>query len=173
MIATSPAALNTLPDLIVTAVNGPAVARPSGTSPLVLVTVCNQGTMSSSTMAEIYFSSDSTITSSDFRSISLSIPSLNTSQCHTASASAWTPGEGTWYLGAIVDPQNSSAEQREDNNVLVGNVMVTRELPNLTVASVKAAESAVPYGAFTTEVSVCNRGFMDSPQTNLEVRVST
>jgi subtilase family serine protease len=160
------------PDFVITAVNGPTTARPYGSPPIVLVTVCNQGTTSGSPTPEIYFSSDSSLTFDDFRSAPVSMPTLNPGQCHTASAPAWSPGEGSWYLGAnIMSPQD--AELSFDNNALLGNPIVTREWPNLAVTSVKAAQSVLPGNPFTTDVSICNRGFLDSPPTYLELRVST
>jgi hypothetical protein len=111
------------PDFVITAVNGPTVASPYGSQPLVLVTVCNQGTSAGSPSPEVYFSSDSSLTFDDFRSVRLSMPTVYPGQCHMASAPAWTPGQGTWYLGAnIMLPQD--AELLFDNNALLGNVIV-------------------------------------------------
>jgi hypothetical protein len=51
------------------------------------------------------------------------MPTVYPGQCHMASAPAWTPGQGTWYLGAnIMLPQD--AELLFDNNALLGNVIV-------------------------------------------------
>jgi hypothetical protein len=51
------------------------------------------------------------------------MPSLSPGQCHTGSAPAWGPGEGTWYLGAtIMSPPGM--ELFLDNNALLGNAIV-------------------------------------------------
>ncbi len=119
------------PDFIVSAVSGPASAT-SGQQLSVSVTVCNQGTVSGSAPVEVYLSADATITpngptgpSPDFFVGYAASPYLNAGQCQvlTVQGPASVPTTGSYYAGAVVDPQSSIAELIDDNNTRAGTLV--------------------------------------------------
>jgi subtilase family serine protease len=50
------------------------------------------------------------------------VQTLSPGECRTEQVPAWlsSPSEGSWYLGAAVDPGNGLVELIEDNNTRVG-----------------------------------------------------
>ncbi|ADO68327.1 CARDB domain-containing protein [Stigmatella aurantiaca] len=113
-------------DFIVSALTGPtSVAR--GKPFTSTVTVCNQGTQGQNTLVALYLSSDKVITPPgptvpsflhDHPVGSMNTASLLAGQCQTlpVQGAASVPWVGTYYLGAMVDPQNNRLELIEDNN---------------------------------------------------------
>ncbi|MCP3138825.1 CARDB domain-containing protein [Pyxidicoccus xibeiensis] len=163
-------------DLVVTQVTGPASVG-SGDAFTATVTVCNQGTESSGSFGQsqvdLYLSLDDSLTApqpgmplpTDQRLIgSLSVQSLNAGQCitRTLPASAMLPpdaqGDGGYFLGAIVDPNQSEQELREDNNVHVAGRLGVGSRADLVVTELKGPASAAPGDTFTATVTVCNQG---------------
>lgn len=132
------------PDLVITSVSGPTSVR-TGTTFTATVRVCNQGTTSSSGNmdVELYLSSSdrlelpyqpwpSTPPDGQVMIGAVSVQSLDAGQCVTRNTqvTAYTPPgsgpTGFFYLGAFVDPWQSSEELREDNNILADRlIMVT------------------------------------------------
>jgi subtilase family serine protease len=166
------------PDLVVTAVSGPASIAP-GQGFTASVDVCNQGTQSSmgSSRLELFLSMDTEVTPPE-----LSMPSpglereqmpigfvdlnqpLAPGQCVTKSvpASAQLPQDApidsALYLAAIIDTGRMELELREDNNVFVGGLMGVGHRPDLVVTGVSAPASAGQGESFTASVTVCNQG---------------
>lgn len=126
------------PDLIVTEVTAPFSVR-SGDLFTTTVKVCNQGTVStgmSTGRLELFASTQPVLefpmgpgspgmSSSQVSLGSVELGALQPQQCTTrqltapAMAPAGTPGYGLFYIGAIVDSQQTVMELREDNNAFV------------------------------------------------------
>ncbi|WP_304988523.1 CARDB domain-containing protein, partial [Corallococcus sp. CA053C] len=154
------------PDFIVSAVTGPASAT-SGQQISVSVTVCNQGTVGGSAPVEVYLSADATITpngptgpSPDFFVGYAGSPYLNAGQCQvlTVSGPAYASTEGAYYLGAVVDPQNSLSELIENNNTLTGSRIGVGNRPDFIVSAVTGPASATSGQQISVSVTVCNQG---------------
>jgi subtilase family serine protease len=118
-------------DFVVSTVSSASSVR-MGQSLTVSVTVCNQGTQSGSTQVEVYLSADTTITpngpagpSPDSFVGSMPTATLAAGQCQVLSVvgPAYVPATGSYYAGAVVDPQNGLTELIEDNNTKAGTLV--------------------------------------------------
>ncbi|MFL5348982.1 MAG: CARDB domain-containing protein [Hyalangium sp.] len=148
------------PDLWVSQVSGPASA-PSGSGYFVTVTACNQGTGSADSLVRLYLSSDTSISSTDTLVGSVSTGSLRPQQCTTLNVQTRGPvhvADGLWYLGALIDPDNTVSEVSETNNARVGTRMAIGSGAELQVAQVSAPASLSPSSRFEASVQVCNPG---------------
>ncbi|WP_257454155.1 CARDB domain-containing protein [Archangium lipolyticum] len=154
------------PDFVVSAVTGPASALP-GQQLTASVMVCNQGTQAGTTSVEVYLSADTTITpngptgpSPDGFLGSAAPQYLTAGQCKalTVQGSAYVPADGTYYLGAVVDGQNSLAELIEDNNAKAGNRIGIGNKPDFFVSAVSSASTVKQGQSLTASVTVCNQG---------------
>lgn len=148
------------PDLVVTEVVAPPSAV--GTIPIA-VRVCNAGTgaAAASDVAVVLADVDGPVPSSPYGDgvvhlMSVSVPSLAEGECQHVSGSAAAPAFGPMRVGAIVDPNRTVLELREDNNGFVGAVIGLGAGPDLAVASLDLPPSAD--GAFVATAEVCNRG---------------
>ncbi|NOK14880.1 CARDB domain-containing protein, partial [Corallococcus exercitus] len=123
------------PDLVVTEVTAPFAVR-GGEMFLTTVTVCNQGTQPSwgNSQVEVLLSTQPTLafqggmpgsSSTQVTLGELDVGELSAQQCTTRQLFTSTdtlPGyqsSGLFYLGALVDSQQSVMELREDNNAFV------------------------------------------------------
>ncbi|MFP2930198.1 CARDB domain-containing protein [Pyxidicoccus sp. 3LG] len=167
------------PDFVVSSVTGPASAQP-GTSFSASVRVCNQGTAPSPTHVELYLSQDSTITppvqpgpGSDVFVGHAPIASLAAGECQTVTVAAQGMGapEGTWYLGAVVDPFNGTPEFFEENNTRAGGRIGIGYRSDFVVSSVTGPTSIQPGQAFNLTAKVCNQGTM-TERTDVELYLS-
>ncbi|WP_437807477.1 CARDB domain-containing protein [Sorangium sp. So ce1078] len=162
------------PDLVVSAVSGPPSVFP-GSWFDASVTVCNQGTQPSyGAELDVFFSSDGQITPADFPVGSDGyVPYLSPGECFSATidAHAYVP-DGTYTLGAIVDPTDWVLELIETNNVSAGGVIGIGYGPDLVVSSVSGPPSTAPYGMFDASVTVCNQGTQPTYGTQVELRLS-
>ncbi|NOJ97334.1 hypothetical protein HMI51_30885 [Corallococcus coralloides] len=179
------------PDLVITAIGGPANIEPSGQAQ-VPVTVCNQGTQpSASQMVEFFLSTDSTPPELDAlegfpepgSGVSLAgtadIPSLPANACITkegsfhADAPATEP-EAPLFLGAIVRAWSFNDELRTDNNAFVRGRIGVGFAPDLVVTEVTAPFAVRGGEMFTTTVTVCNQGTQPSTwNSQVELLLST
>jgi subtilase family serine protease len=169
-----------LADFTVTAVNGPASARP-GDLLTATVTVCNQGTVSGSTQVQLVLSADTTIRFSnngppheqDLPLTSFPTGTLASGQCTTqqVQTSAQPPQEGAWYLGAVADPGNSVQELMETNNTRASKVLGIGLQADFTITTVSGPASVRPGDPFTAKVTVCNQGTV-SGSTEVQLVVS-
>ncbi|WP_437775088.1 CARDB domain-containing protein [Sorangium sp. So ce1097] len=163
------------PDLVVSAVSGPPSVFP-GSWFDASVTVCNQGTQpSDGAELDVFFSSDGQITPADFPIVSDGhVPSLSPGECFSATidAYAYVP-DGTYTLGAIVDPTDWALELIETNNASAGGVIGIGHGPDLVVSSVGGPPSTAPYGMFDASVTVCNQGTQPAYGTQVELRLSS
>ncbi|WP_224361111.1 CARDB domain-containing protein [Hyalangium versicolor] len=168
------------PDFIVSAVTGPASALP-GQQLTASVTVCNQGTVGGSAPVEVYLSADATITpngptgpSPDSFLGSAAPQYLTAGQCKAVvvQGPAYVPADGAYYLGAVVDGQNSLAELIEDNNTKAGTRLGIGSKPDFIVTAVTGPASATSGQQLTASVTVCNQGTQGG-STGVEVYLST
>ncbi len=178
------------PDLVVTALTGPASVRRNEPFSSAL-TVCNQGTAQSSpSQAQVFLSTEPSLVLPDWNNPGaplpesqtpageLSIPSLSAGQCFTgtASGSAYlppsVPGEA-FHLGAIVDVWRDVEELREENNTFVSGRIGVGDGPDLVVTALTGPASVQPNDAFTATVTVCNQGTASSYSSDLELFFST
>ena len=144
-----------LPDLVITTFLGPATVK-IGDLFYIAITVKNQGTTDAGPFRLVlYFSTDSTITSSD-----ILLPNHYELQGLAAgvefyggcpSAPCWILPAGiqprNYYLGAIVDDQNSVAESNENNNIAVAST------GTVTIFSSSGPEVVTPPGTPTGPAS--------------------
>ncbi|QRN99926.1 hypothetical protein JRI60_13275 [Archangium violaceum] len=154
------------PDFIVKTVTGTQQARPGDSFPA-SVTVCNQGTLAGDAEVALVLSSDPVITGprspggSDVSVGRVSPGYLPPGQCTTQRLNAFIESslpEGSWYLGAVVDPLDVRRELFERNNTRAGDVMGIGDRPDLVVTKVVGPASARPYTTFTVSATVCNQG---------------
>ncbi|MEK6698253.1 MAG: S8 family serine peptidase [Nitrospirota bacterium] len=116
------------PDLIVTAINGPASAAAGG-SFTISDTIANQGT-GSVTQAPyyvgFYLSQDATITTSDIIIGRRTLGGLLSGESGTGTTTVTAPSDiqrGTYYFGAVVDYDGQITESNESNNILPGSMI--------------------------------------------------
>ncbi|HEY8210992.1 MAG TPA: CARDB domain-containing protein, partial [Myxococcaceae bacterium] len=163
------------PDFIISAVSTAASALP-GAMAQVTATVCNQGTMGANApVVELYFSTDATITGTDFfAGILANAPFLEPGACATQTQGSPLPGSaGTWYAGAIADRPNSIPELLEDNNALAGSRIAVGNGPDFVVSSVTSAGGVFPNGSMQVTATVCNQGTQGASVPFVEVFFST
>ncbi|WP_257460614.1 CARDB domain-containing protein [Archangium lipolyticum] len=166
------------PDLIVTAVTGPVSARTDG-SFTVSVTVCNQGTEWGHPQVAVFVSPDPVISgqgpsSDDIQVDSFFFGSLAPEHCDTVRVRAdlnFVP-EGTYTLGAVVDPDNEQLEFIENNNAHAGGQMVIGNQPDLVVQSVTGPANVELGSSFQALVTVCNQGTVPSITTEVLLALS-
>ncbi|WP_146209838.1 CARDB domain-containing protein [Vitiosangium sp. GDMCC 1.1324] len=157
-------AVSSGPDFVVTSVKGPPSVRQGGDI-TVSVEVCNQGTQEGNTDVDLYLSADGVITppvppspASDLVVGHMYIGYLSPGQCQTRNVRLWLSTEGTYYLGAGVDPSNTTIESNENNNLQVGNRIGVGDQPDFVVTSVTGPTSMRPGDVSTASVEVCNQG---------------
>ncbi|SEU35811.1 CARDB domain-containing protein [Stigmatella erecta] len=152
-------------DFVVTQVSGPTSAD-QFTEFNASVTVCNQGTREGSTQVEVYLSTDTTLTvahpqgpMSDFLVGWGYVPSMAPGQCQTVAVTqGQVPGDGAYYLGAVVDPGNTYIELVEDNNAKTGGRLGVGDAPDFIVTQVSGPPSSEPGDNLPATLTVCNQG---------------
>lgn len=148
------------PDLWVSSVTGPSSTTP-GSGYFITVTACNQGVGSVDAQVKLYLSEDTSITSEDALVGSTPTGPLRANQCttlHVQTRGAAGISEGLWYLGALIDPEDSVSEVSETNNSRAGTRMAIGSGPDLVVSRVSAPASVSPSDRFEAAVEVCNKG---------------
>jgi hypothetical protein len=112
------------PDLVVTAVTGPASA-PLYSEVVLTVEACNQGqSWSYGTIVEVVLSSDDAIDSGDTPVGSAWLDPLAPGACQTLSLPVFPfQPEGSYVLGARVDPAGNTWELIESNNAIAGGAI--------------------------------------------------
>lgn len=117
-----------LPDLIVSALTAPSLGT-LGAGIEIAVTVTNQGTVSSAaSRLGLYFSADSSITTSDILVASCSTPILAAGGSNSCSGAVMIPASliaGNHYFGAIVDSLAVVSESSEANNTRSSAIVVS------------------------------------------------
>ncbi|NOK39672.1 hypothetical protein HMI49_41570, partial [Corallococcus exercitus] len=180
------------PDLVITAVGGPANMAPSGQAP-VSVTVCNQGTQPSPMQrVDLYISTESTPpqlpipggppdpNSGVYLVGMVDIPPLPENACVTREdilhSSPLSSGPETpLFLSAVVHATwPPSYELRTDNNAFVRGRIGVGYAPDLVVTEVTAPFAVRGGEMFLTTVTVCNQGTQPSWGNNqLDLILST
>ncbi|MCA9553185.1 MAG: hypothetical protein KC933_24320 [Myxococcales bacterium] len=155
------------PDLVITAIEAPASARPYDLIELG-VTVCNQGTSPAGYVEVTTYASADGVVQGGFPGQPGADPlmgfgnlsGLEAGECRRMSISgpAAVPTEGVYYLGAIVDAMDATPELIEDNNAFVGPRLGVGNGPDLVVAEVATPASAMPGTPIDVAVTVCNQG---------------
>ncbi|WP_438038005.1 CARDB domain-containing protein [Sorangium sp. So ce128] len=161
------------PDLIVSAVEGPPSALP-GSSFDAEVTVCNQGTLPSyGGDVELRLATDDHAAYTGFYLGSAPVPYLDPDQCTvvTIPTSLAAP-DGTYHLGAIVDPYAWTQELIETNNTSASSVFGVGSRPDLIASVVSGPSIAAPGSGFDAIVTVCNQGTTPSGSTSVDVLLS-
>lgn len=164
------------PDLVVTAIDAPPSTDGQFSA---TITVCNQGTASSSStdveliltlddVIETYFGNPYT---QDFPAGGAPIPTLNPGQCTNAAINGYAPAPSpAHYLAAIVDPYDSIPELVESNNDFLGDLIGIGYDADLIVSAIAAPPSA--NGNATITVTACNQGTAPSSSFDVELYVS-
>ncbi|MFP2903486.1 CARDB domain-containing protein [Pyxidicoccus sp. 3LFB2] len=151
-----------------TAVTGPASSQPGQTFNAT-ATVCNQGTQATpSTGLALYLSQDTVITPStspgqgpDLSVGAASLGALAPGGCQTVTLPvSYSPQEGIWYLGAVVDVGNTVPEFFEDNNSRASSRVAIGNRPDYVVTSITGPASVQRGQPFSASVRVCNQGTM-------------
>ncbi|MDC0712467.1 CARDB domain-containing protein [Stigmatella sp. ncwal1] len=152
-------------DLWVSSVNGPSSALP-GSAFWATVTACNQGVRSARSTVHLLLSVDASISATDLRIGTAETGLLHPNQCatlHVPVLGETAVPEGRWYVGALIDPEDSVEELSESNNARAGLPMAFGVGPDFLLAQVEAPDSLLPSGEFLTEVTVCNTGTVSAP----------
>ena len=160
-----------------TELNTPASAAP-GQQLTVPVTVKNQGTASARNFnVTLYFSTDSTITTSDRWLNAAYVGSIAAGAQQTFNLVVTVPAavNGTYYLGVIADPGNGVIESNEANNsvakaVTTGSVAGSADL---AVSALSVPASAAPGQQLTIPVTVKNQGTVTAQNFNVTLYFST
>ena len=155
------------PDLVVESPTVSELAPAAGASFTLSATVRNQGNgASNSTTLRFYRSSDSTITSADWRVDIEAVPGLSASESAVPVLSLTAPAApGTYYYGACVD---TVGRETDRTNNCSSAVAVTVVGPDLVVDTPTVSELAPAAGAsFTLSATVRNQGNGASNSTTL------
>lgn len=125
------------PDLTVTAITAPP--RAGTAAPFELSTTMTNAGLGKAiaVFVNVYVSTDDTITTSDRLVATHEVPIAGGGAVATTTTSVVLPCDlpaGSYRLGAIVDPQGSTLESNEANNVLAGPTLVV-DGPDLALAS--------------------------------------
>jgi hypothetical protein len=135
------------PDLIVLSVDGPTSATPGGTI-AITDTVKNQGSASAGPFyVYFYLSTDTTITTSDTQLGSRYLASgLSAGASSSSTTNVTVPtsaATGNYYIGAIVDKDNTISESNETNNTGYDSTPITVLSVNMSYA--RSGHCAVAY----------------------------
>jgi subtilisin family serine protease len=148
------------PDLVMTAVSGPASGEKGGTITLAN-TVCNKGPGSAGFFyVGLYFSTDATIVTTDPRLGERFVSGLAPGDCSNANTTVTLSGltPGTYYIGAIADSFSQVQEDNETNNSLAGDTITVIIGEDLVMTAVSGPASGQRGGAITLSDTVNNQG---------------
>lgn len=167
-----------LPDFVITDVEAPSRVYWRGPFE-VAVTVCNQGSRAGSTDVSVFASRDPCITKVD--ALLGSVPSgwLSAGACASLSIAARKDAShsGTWFVGALADPDAQVREGSEENNSAEAVPVTFDSLPDFVVESVTMPSVVLPDADFQASALVCNRGrgdevtsvrFFQSPDAHID-----
>ncbi|MEL7370585.1 MAG: CARDB domain-containing protein, partial [Myxococcota bacterium] len=165
------------PDLAVTDVVTPPSADGAFNAS---VTVCNQGTVPSGPdSVTLYASTDALIESTlvvpfstDFPLGGTSVPGLDAGQCTVLAVAGISPPTfGPFFVGAIVDEQQTVAELVETNNVKVVGPVGFGSGVDLVINAMTIP--SILNGPQTANVEVCNVGTLASPGSDVSLAASS
>lgn len=167
------------PDFRVGSLFVPTSAVPGATF-TATANVCNVGTAPGFTDVRLLLSTDAVLTSSptplptDDLIIGTASLNLNPGACQAIpmTAVAQAPnGDGSYFVGLIVDPANLVPELNETNNKSAAPSMLIGNGPDFSITSISSPVSVLPGATFSAVVSVCNLG-TQSGTTRLDVVLS-
>lgn len=171
--------IGAMPDFTVSSVSIPSSALP-GAPFTGSTTICNNGTVASSTSVVVVLTSARTFTVNPPSPSVLQVaqfpvtlePGRCASQSFTAPANA--PGGGSSaFVGVVVDPFNAVPEFSETNNQTASSSALNiGSMPDFTVSSLTGPSAVRPGEPFTATAFVCNRGTV-SAGTIVQVRIGT
>jgi subtilase family serine protease len=150
-------------DLSLTSVSGPTAAA-TGQTVTLNATVTNPSRVATGGNLSVgfYASGDATITTNDTKIASALLPPIGAGQSVAATASvALLPSltAGTYYFGAIVDPDRLLPESSETNNARAGNTVLVSYGPDLIVSALGTSTTTVNRGAtLSVTYTVFNQG---------------
>jgi subtilase family serine protease len=162
-------------DLVVTAVTPPPGTLRAHGQAIVSVRVCNHGRApAEGAPLELRVSRDPALSSDDMPVGNGASPWLLPDACADVPVPAYlsVPEEGAYYLIAVVDPFDYVVEILDDNNTAASQRVGIGHSADLVVTSISAPPSAQPGASFQIAVTVCNRGQMSSPFTEVEVKAA-
>ena len=180
IVASSSAQLTVLdcgPDLEPTSVSGPISGVRGGTAQ-VSVQIANAG-MEDATNVDysIYLSSDSSITGggNDVFIGSDVANSIAQSGSWSGSVNLGIPsnlGDGCWYWGIIVDPNDSIPEMDESNNAMPSSGQFCVEKADIVIDSISIPEDAVSGQSTSVHINISNSGGSDAGSFDVRLMLS-
>jgi uncharacterized repeat protein (TIGR01451 family) len=172
----TPVIIRPAADLVVGLLAGPTNAC-TGKSISVSNVVMNIGTDSASaTSVGIYLSTDTNVTTADFRLGARAIAVLAPGQTNSAVTSFNLPltlAPGVYYLGAIADHVNQLQESDELNNLLIAHLIEIAIGPELLMGEVTSTSAASPGGTINITNTVRNIGCGDATVFNTGLYLSS
>jgi subtilisin family serine protease/subtilase family serine protease len=152
-------------NMALSAVTGPGSAK-DGATVTFSATAVNQGTVASpASTVRWYLSTDNVITTSDFPVGSVAVAALGAGKSALVSANIPVPSNvpaGTYYVGAIVDPDNTLAETNNGDNARAGGLLAVQYSVDLQVTALAAPASGVTGGNYTFNATLKNAGLAAS-----------
>jgi len=150
-----------LPDYVINDLQGPTEGF-LGKTIAVSYTVCNTSLHDApDVQMGFYLSSQNSVNNTDRRIGEQRIPALLPEGCHSSDTSLSIPADlaaRDYYLGAIVDDDDTVHEQREDNNTMVAHVIAIADYVDLTVTSLTGTVKVVPGGIIRATDTICSVG---------------
>ena len=180
IVPTSSAQLTVIdcgPDLEPTSVSGPTSGVRGGTAQ-VSVQISNLGVEDTTSVDyNIYLSSDSSIsgTGNDVLIGSDVTGTITQGSTWSGGVNLGIPsnlGDGCWYWGIIVDPNNSIAEMDESNNAMPSSGQFCLEQADLVIDSIGHSQNAVSGQSTTVYINLSNTGGSDAPSFSVSVLLS-
>ena len=149
-------------DLTLTGVTSPRTAK-NGVSLSLTANLKNQGTATApASTVRWYLSTDNLITTADTPLASVSTASLTAGSTRSVSATATVPisvPAGTFYIGAIADPDNGVPETNETNNARVsGNTTAVSYTADLVMTAAAGPTSGATGQNVTFTGTLANQG---------------
>ncbi len=149
-------------DLVITSVSGP-VGAVGGDNVTLNFEVKNQGIDGAPDGFGMgfYLSSDGGITTSDIFLGARLYGGLNAGGTFAGAVTVPIPrnlSEGTYYVGAVIDHDNSIAETDETNNWLAGNTVTVTGVADLVMTQLRGPASAVNDEDIVLNFDVANQG---------------
>ncbi|MDE0708062.1 MAG: hypothetical protein OSB33_03845, partial [Candidatus Poseidoniales archaeon] len=180
IVASSSAQLTVIdcgPDLEPTSLTGPTSGVRGGTAQ-VSVQIANVGMEDAPNVDySIYLSSDSSISGggNDVFIGSDVVNSISQSGSWSGNVNLGIPsnlGDGCWYWGIIVDPNDSITEMDETNNAMPSSGQFCVEQADLVIDSISASENAVSGQSATVYMNFSNSGGSDAGSFNVQLVLS-
>lgn len=180
IVPTSSAQLTVIdcgPDLEPSSVSGPTSGVRGGTAQ-VTVQISNLGVEDTTNVDySIYLSRDASISGTGNDVLIGSDVSGTISQGSTWSggvnlAIPSNLGDGCWYWGIIVDPNNSIVEMDESNNAMPSSGQFCLQEADIVIDSIGHSENAVSGQSTTVYINLSNTGGSDAPSFAVSVLLS-